>query len=335
MNVNISLEPSAAMVLGALVADAASLGLHWIYDPQRIAQIEKESGLEFLPPDAKHYAGVKGYFAHANKQAGESSGYGETCLLALKHFAHYRAFDHRAYQQQFCLHFGPGGQYVGYIDSPTRQTLRVLLAGQNDTYPEKSGADDDQLMALSSIPVLAAAHQGSADQLMALVDRVVRITNNNDVAVAAARSVASVLFSLKRGVPMGEALEQAVPHAGHTLSDLLTDAIGRRHESSLAIATKFGSACHVKEGLPIVFHIASREPDYRTAIQENIRIGGDSCGRSIALGAIMAAYWSGQKSQSNGIPLAWLARYHNLQMAADALAAINGDSADRYSRTAS
>ncbi|MGG7054600.1 ADP-ribosylglycohydrolase family protein [Nitrosomonas sp. ANs5] len=328
MQTNIQIESRAATVMGALVADAASLGLHWLYDPERIAQIEKTAGLVFLQPEANHYAGAKGYFAHGNKQAGDSSGYGETCLLALKHFAQYREFDRRAYQQQFSLYFGPGGQYVGYVDTPTRQTLRVLLAEKSDTFPEKSGADDDQLIALSTIPVLAAAHQGSMDKLLALVDTVVRITNNNAVAVAAARCVASVLFCLQTGMPMREALEQAVPHAGGALSDLLAQAIARRHENSLAIASEFGSACHVMEGLPIVFHIASRETDYRAAVQENIRIGGDSCGRSIALGAIMAAHWSGQKSQSNGIPLAWIARYRNLQMAVDALAAINGDSAD-------
>ena len=32
---------NSATVLGALVADSASLGLHWIYDPARIAEIEQ------------------------------------------------------------------------------------------------------------------------------------------------------------------------------------------------------------------------------------------------------------------------------------------------------
>lgn len=41
MNLNIKLDPRAAAILGALIADSASLGLHWLYDPERIAQIEK------------------------------------------------------------------------------------------------------------------------------------------------------------------------------------------------------------------------------------------------------------------------------------------------------
>lgn len=35
------------MVLGALVADAASLGLHWLYDVNRIAEIEQKKGWFF------------------------------------------------------------------------------------------------------------------------------------------------------------------------------------------------------------------------------------------------------------------------------------------------
>ena len=38
-----------------------------------------------------------------------------------------RAFNRVAYQAEYRAHFGPGGEFVGYIDSPTRLTLRTLL----------------------------------------------------------------------------------------------------------------------------------------------------------------------------------------------------------------
>jgi hypothetical protein len=59
-----------AAILGGLVADSAALGLHWLYDPMRIAEIEKADGSVFLRPDAIHYAGSKGYFAHEGKMPG-------------------------------------------------------------------------------------------------------------------------------------------------------------------------------------------------------------------------------------------------------------------------
>lgn len=49
------------MLLGALVADAASLGLHWLYDPDRIAQIATKRGsAAFAPVDAAFFEGAKG-----------------------------------------------------------------------------------------------------------------------------------------------------------------------------------------------------------------------------------------------------------------------------------
>lgn len=41
----------------------------------------------FLQPHANDYSGVKGYFAHHLKTAGESTSYGEPCLSMLKHLA--------------------------------------------------------------------------------------------------------------------------------------------------------------------------------------------------------------------------------------------------------
>ena len=51
---------NSATVLGALVADSAALGLHWLYDPARIAEIEASQRPGFLQPEANNYAGVKG-----------------------------------------------------------------------------------------------------------------------------------------------------------------------------------------------------------------------------------------------------------------------------------
>ena len=127
MDTTVKLTPRIATVLGALIADSAALGLHWLYDPERIAQIEKKQNIAFLTPDPGNYADTKGFFAHGGKTAGDSSGYGEICLLMLKHYAAHGEFDRMAYQTEFRNLFGPGGAYRGYVDSPTRQTLLKLI----------------------------------------------------------------------------------------------------------------------------------------------------------------------------------------------------------------
>lgn len=313
---SIYFDDKKAMVIGALVADAAALGLHWLYDVDRIVEIEREKGLVFLQPNVEYYANGKGYFAHGNKCAGENSAYGEACLLMLKHLADYGRFDCRGYQKAYCEFFGPGGRYVGYIDTPTRQTLAVLLAAKNNDYPAQSGANDDQHPVLATIPALVAAHRGSREELLATVDGAARITNNNEQAVNAAKVLANVLHSLLDGDPLQTALRKGIASASDELAARLEEAIVIDKLPAVEVGEKFGRACHVQEGLPVVFHIACHATSYRSAVEENIRAGGDSCGRAIALGAIMAAAAS---DDSESIPLPWLARYARLAEAADAL----------------
>lgn len=311
-----------AAILGALVADAAALGLHWLYDPERIAQIENTKGITFLQPDAKDYEGVSGYFAHGQKQAGDSSAYGELCQLMLRHMARHGKFYRVDYQSEYRGYFGPGGGYRGYVDSPTRQTLQTLLPLTPAEYPLQSGADDDQFAALATLPVVVATHDGPVESLKDKIEQVVRLTNHNDAAVAAAQYTGVVLHDVLAGKPVAQALNDALDHAGDTLKPLIEEALQTQQLDTRAIGKRFGSACHVPQGIPIIAHIAQHAPDYRTAVEENIRIGGDSCGRAIMLGAIVAAH-TAQQNDLNSIPLEWVAKLHNLPGTAEAFAKLD------------
>lgn len=318
------MTPDSALVMGALVADAATLGLHWLYDPARIAAIETRKGLVFLQPDAADYAGTKGYFVHGSKVAGDSAGYGEVCWLMLVHLARHDGFRRIEYQTEYRNHFGPGGTYTGYIDTPTRLTLRVLLPLEPAAFPAQSGSDDDQMPALAVLPALVSAHKGSLQALLGVVESAIRITSHHHLAIDAAKCCAAALHAVLHGDPMEQALAAALPFAGDTLRPLLEEALAVPAADSVAVAARYGMACHVAEGLPVVFHIARHAADYRTAIEANIRAGGDNCGRSIILGALVAAREACKQSRSDVIPLEWLARYRKLASAADACAVLAG-----------
>jgi len=310
-----AMNRGVAAVLGALVADAASLGLHWLYEPSRLAQIAAHGDIVFLEPDAANYRDCKGYFAHGDKRAGELTGYGEYCRLMLRHLAaRDGAFDRAAYQGEFLRHFGPGGPYVGYVDRPTRLTLlRLLGAAAQQGFPHPSGADDDQLPALAPLPVLVAAavHRGLArEAMLAIADDAVRVTNDNPDARAAARVAAVLLEGVLRGRARREAIVDALGVAPAAFAADLGAALSGDSLDAPAAAARFGAACHVGQGLPVMFHILAHARGYAEAIRANIRAGGDSCGRSIVLGAVFGA--------TDGVPLEWLARLAPLAECVDA-----------------
>jgi len=252
-------EPAVAAMMGALVADAAALGLHWIYDPARIAEIAGRKGTAaFTPVRSAHYEGVQAYFAHGARARGMSSQYGECLRLAMQVMdAHGRAFDMAAYQAAYAAHFGMGGAYVGYIDKPTRAAVTNILAD----VVSPSGTDDTQLPALATLPAVVAVLQGQADM---------------DSAVADAVSVT-------------HALRRAADGAGGEMGELLRAALDAPEASSVAYGEVTGRACHLHQGLPLAFHIMARADDFADAVERNIAAGGDSCGRAIAIGAVMGA----------------------------------------------
>jgi len=110
-------------IIGALVADAASLGFHWLYDAQRISEVAGDNP-EFITPNKAHYEGVAGFFAHPMKEAGELTHYGEQLIAGLRSLAEnngeWKPFH---YLESFRDAFDCGGSFHGYIDASTSGTL--------------------------------------------------------------------------------------------------------------------------------------------------------------------------------------------------------------------
>ena len=296
-----SADPRATAILGAIVADAAALGLHWLYDPARIADVaQAHGGPAFVPIDEAHFADVPGYFAHGARKNGQVSQYGE-CLLAARDCMVGGAFDVVSYQQAFVARFGPGGSYVGYIDRPTRGTLANIAA--DVTAP--SGIDDDQLPAIARLPVVVA-YGTQADIVPAI-----QVTNVNDVATAYGMIFAGLLRDVLAGTHLSQALRAAADTASGDIKTALTAALQTTESDSVAYGEITQRACHLPMAMPLAFHIMARADSYTDAINRNILAGGDSCGRAIIIGAVMGAVHG---IAAEGIPLGWILQTDDAQL---------------------
>ena len=76
-------ERRFASLIGALTADAAAMGLHWLYDAARIPEVSGGRP-EFQEPRAENYHQGGGYFAHPQLEAGDNSQYGESLLAFVR-----------------------------------------------------------------------------------------------------------------------------------------------------------------------------------------------------------------------------------------------------------
>ena len=305
--------------LGVLVADAAALGLHWLYDLERMHQVVADSDPCFLSPSPKNYEGQVGYFAHAGKISGEQSHYGESYLLNLRHLIEQGAFNIKQFQQELIATFGPGGSYNGYIDSPTRQSLQNLQKIDADARAnsEPSGADDHQIPALTPVTALCAYHP--TDKLTGTeIENAIRVTNNNDLAVNCGLYFSTVFQAVLNGNSIADSFASATEHAPEEIKETMSKALTIQATDINNAAGLFGQACGLIETMPLTAYILSNSTSYKQAIEMNTLAGGDSCGRSIMLGAIAGASYG--LGGDHGIPHSWLLRLNSQQEIAEILA---------------
>lgn len=281
---------------GALVADAASLGTHWIYDVDRVAKIAKAhaGSLAFVPVDEKNYENTKGYFAHSNRLAGTNTQYAEVLRTAIASILENSGkFDVTNYQKSFAAHFGPGGTYIGYIDHATRGTLENLAAENIDP----SGTDDTQLPAIASLAAVVPADFSS-------IEAAVRITNNNDYSVNAGQVFARLLNAVLNGAELNDALGEAAEFGDEEFSELLKTALASEETDCVAYGHITGRACNLVMSIPLCFHILKNTTSFENAIEANSLAAGDNAGRSIVIGAIAGAYYG--LNNDKGIPQKWI-----------------------------
>ncbi len=125
MNEN-KIESASAALVGAVTADSAAMGLHWIYDTARLSEVCGDTP-EFRQPDAKNYEGVVGVFAHADRPIGSLSRYGATVKMVTEHIAANNGlFNAPRAAANFLSAFGYGGSFVGYVDHPAAGALDVI-----------------------------------------------------------------------------------------------------------------------------------------------------------------------------------------------------------------
>lgn len=231
------------LVIGALVADAAAMGLHWIYDQDHIARIAPEKP-EFRAPDGANYKDVPGYFAHSTRRIGDPSQYGEQLLVMLRCLTQNdNQYDVQTYATAFRAHFGYGGGYVGYIDHATRDTLDNFRRAQDNALDLARALPFDGPASTTTAMVtkaMALSTQYSGAELRQKFEEAVRITHNDDAVIAHGFAVLDQIIAAP---PASGANDQQLPAIAKLppLVALLSDAKDDSFDQAVASAVKVTS----------------------------------------------------------------------------------------------
>lgn len=283
-------DRSHAMVLGAFVADALALGVHWIYDPELIRQRYGRVA-SLLAPSKDSY--------HAGKSRGDLTHYGDQCLVLLESLAACGGFDAEDFFRRWLELLA---DYDGYRDTAMRQTLENYRIGGQLL---QSGSPSDELGGAARIAPLVHFCRHDLARLVEDARLQTSLTHTDPDTVAAAEFFTRVARQVLEGVRPVAALTEVTMHRfrGTTLENWVEAGMSSRNSDTVDAIGRLGPACATPGAFAGVVHLICRyESDLREALIQNVMAGGDSAARGLLVGMILGAHL-GMAS----LPADWLA----------------------------
>lgn len=268
-------------LLGSFVADALSLGVHWIYDTTELAA-------KFGYIDSYHAPGSDSY--HPHKKAGDQGHVGDQALCLAKFLKNEKRWDQAAFMQHW-LKVWP--DYNDYFDHATKTVLANIKSG---AAPTEAASDSAELAGPARIAPLIAflADQDEATGTKAAVEQTT-LTHNSPAAIEAATFLATATYRILHGADLVETLKSTAPPKALQQANAVIDL-----DATKAIA-QLGQSCAIDKALPSVIYLALKySDDLPKAFSENAMAGGDNCARGLALGMLLGAAL-GEKA----IPAKW------------------------------
>jgi ADP-ribosylglycohydrolase len=276
-----------AAVVGAFVADALSLGVHWVYNT---GVIDKKFGRV-----EQYYDPLTTF--HEGKKAGDFTHYGDQMLLLLESVSGGGGFDAHRFAEKWRTFFA---DYDGYFDKATKATLANMDAGKGLT---DSASNSDDLAGASRMAALVPVHHDNLEQLIDAARKQTRITHNDERVVASADFFAHCVYAVLGGEPPRSSMENTLRahFADSPIASLVATGLRSRDRDTREAIADFGQMCSVEAGLPGAVHLIARHADdFKTAMVENVMAGGDSSARGMIAGMVLGAAHG-----LSAIPEAW------------------------------
>ncbi len=109
---------SKAYVMHALLGNAATLGIHWIYNPTFLANLAKKESLFFRKQDPKMYEEAQpSYYAYPLAEVGDVTSQGMFLYWLTAALKKNPTLTREAYGDLIYAQIKPGGEYAGYIET--------------------------------------------------------------------------------------------------------------------------------------------------------------------------------------------------------------------------
>jgi len=272
---------------GACCADAYALGPHWEYNTKNI----EDASLNW----EGYNNPITTY--HGKKQAGDFTHYGDQSLWLLRNIVDKQSFDLASFGR---LWMDEMQTYKGYMDHSTKETLDNLKKGADWI---SCGSESTDFSAIGRAVSLLLILNNEPENFKKAFMSQTALTHNSEYVVEAASFFAELALALLDGKDLKESLESIGSGYSKTIQDWISQGLksSTKKKTSLVIKT-FGQACDINHGFPGVIHLITKYTDnYRLAMEENVKSGGDSAARGMTVGMLL-----GIINEKKSIPENWI-----------------------------
>ncbi len=255
----------------SLIADALSLGPHWIYNPAKIARLYPDGVRAFSDPQSDF---------HPNRKAGEFTHYGDQTWFLYESTRRRDGFCPDGWRDDWAAAME---DYDGYRDGATKETL----ASRGRT---PSGSSD--LAGASRIGPLLDLDLALPETVEA-ARRQTSLTHGDPTVADAAEFFVRAVFAVRDGSGFRDAFARAVEEGRYDALDpgaALEAADAADPEDAVGTAKKMGLTCHTPEAFPLTLFFALRPgKGMLDTLSDNALAGGDNSARGMLLALLFAA----------------------------------------------
>jgi len=271
------------LILTSLVADAYSLGAHWVYDEKQLKN--PSINWEELNTPLSIW--------HKGKLAGDFTHYGDQTYWLYKFLEDKETFDENEYFNYWQERIN---SYNGYIDGASRETLENI---KNNIKP--SGSSSTDLSIVGRITPLLLVSK-TKEEFIENVEKFVKLTHNSEKSINASIFFAKVLIESLDGKNFQETISNLKEQSGENIASFITKGIESKDKNTFETIREFGPACDVDEGFSGIIHLLYKYTDLKEMLINNAKAGGDSSARAMIASVI---FMSNQSMTQ--IPKNWLA----------------------------
>eukprot|EP00123_Amoebidium_parasiticum_P013351 comp21908_c0_seq1/m.31454 comp21908_c0_seq1/g.31454 ORF comp21908_c0_seq1/g.31454 comp21908_c0_seq1/m.31454 type:complete len:340 (-) comp21908_c0_seq1:351-1370(-) len=314
---SLSLPKLRDAVVGAFVADVATMPLHWIYDDAKIKElVGGESDPEFFSPPSCPFYNNSDFPGHY--LTGQPSPYGEHGRFMVDYLAQKGSLDADSYASDLRDWLRA---YTGRVDHASKLFIENYDKGLR--YPDV-GADDNQANSFPRIAAVTALYGGTSE-LASKTEIFARTHQKDNLLVDITHTLTHILEKVASGASIRDAIGSAKTVAAPAVATAIERAEGGTEQSTRAFLVEYGkeikpefpamgTSCANPGAFMGVIHVLLTANSYEEGVRQNILAGGDNASRAHMIGAVLGAV--------HGVPSEWLARTQDIeaiQKGADAI----------------